>query len=139
MAKTKKTPELCDAICEWIANGGTLRQFCRDNNLGWTTVYQWMKDDAVFAERIARARDLGCDAIAEEIIEISDDSSGDTIETEKGPIFNKEFALRSKIRIDARLKLLAKWYPKKYGESTTLKGDPDAPLRLVQIVDDIRE
>ena len=35
-----------------------------------------------------------------------------------------------KLQIETRLKLLAKWNPKKYGDRTTLAGDPEAPLQV---------
>lgn len=43
----------------------------------------------------------------EEIIDIADDKSDDFVETPQGARFNKEAAMRSRIRIDARLKVLA--------------------------------
>jgi hypothetical protein len=32
------------------------------------------------------------------------------------------------MQIETRLKLLAKWNPKKYGDATTIRGDDEAPL-----------
>jgi hypothetical protein len=47
-------------ICEWIANGKTLR------------AYRWKAQDEEFARRLAEARDLGEDAIAQECLQIAD-------------------------------------------------------------------
>jgi len=35
-----------------------------------------------------------------------------------------------KNQIETRLKLLAKWNPRKYGDKTVLAGDPDAPVKI---------
>jgi hypothetical protein len=79
---------------------------------------------------IARAREIGYDAIAEDCLRIADDASNDWMETEHGPRLNAEHVQRSKLRIETRLKLLAKWNPKKYGERVQVAGDADAPLKV---------
>ena len=38
-----------------------------------------------------------------------------------------------KLQIETRLKLLAKWDPKRYGGRTVLAGDAQAPLALAAI------
>jgi hypothetical protein len=35
-----------------------------------------------------------------------------------------------KLQIETRLKLLAKWNPKKYGDRVQLAGDADSPLKV---------
>ena len=35
-----------------------------------------------------------------------------------------------KLQIETRLKLLAKWNPKKYGDRVTMAGDAENPMRL---------
>jgi hypothetical protein len=40
---------------------------------------------------------------------------------------------RSKLRIETRLKLLAKWNPKKWGDKLELAGDQQNPLMIQQI------
>ena len=61
-------PEIADEICVRIAEGEPLRKICHDLHMpSWQAVYQWIEKDEGFARRIARARDLGFDAIAERI------------------------------------------------------------------------
>ena len=36
-----------------------------------------------------------------------------------------------KLQIETRLKLLAKWNPKKYGDKVTHSGDASAPIALI--------
>jgi hypothetical protein len=72
-------------------------------------VYDWINADPSLASRVAYARDLGFEAIAEDILDIADDT----------PAIS-EHVQRSKMRIDTRLKLLACWSPKRYGNKQTV-------------------
>ena len=47
---------------------------------------------------------------------ISDDSSGDAIETDQGLKANPEFTARSRLRVDSRKWMLSKMLPKVYGD-----------------------
>lgn len=113
---------IADELVIWISEGKTLRDFCRqDGKPHFTTVYDWLEKDEQFALRFARARSIGEDVIAMECLEIADDATNDFVETfdKKGGkrvIPDMELVNRSRLRVDTRLKLLAKWNPKKYGE-----------------------
>jgi hypothetical protein len=41
---------------------------------------------------------------------------------------DSEWISRSRLRVETRLKLLAKWDPKRYGDKSLLGSDPDNPL-----------
>lgn len=82
----------------------------------YRSVYRWRSADADFSARFTLAREMGGDVIAEETIEIADETSNDTIETEHGEKPNSEWIARSKLRVETRLKLLAVWFPRKYGQ-----------------------
>lgn len=111
------TTELADEICERIANGETLRAICRSSDMPtYRSVYRWREADAQFSSRLALAREVGADVIADETIEIADETSRDTLETEHGEKPNSEWIARSKLRVETRLKLLAVWFPRKYGQ-----------------------
>ena len=121
--KDTYTQQIADEICERIAQGEPLRQICRDEHMpAWRTVYDWLNKYEEFATAIARARELGYDAIAEETLDIADEGTNDWMEklgADGQPIgwqLNGEHVQRSKLRIETRLKLLAKWSPKKYGD-----------------------
>lgn len=119
---TKYTQEIANEICERIAQGEPLRQICRDDHMpGWVAVYDWLQKYPEFSEHFAKARDLGFDAIAEEAYEISntpvmgeefeDDGSGNRVKVKRSEMLGHR-----KLQIETRLKLLAKWSPKKYGD-----------------------
>lgn len=82
----------------------------------YRSVYRWREADAEFSSRFARARDVGADVIADEIIEIADDTHNDTLVTDRGEQPNSEWITRSRLRVETRLKLLAVWFPRKYGQ-----------------------
>lgn len=135
--KSGYTVELADAICEQIANGIPLREVCRQEGMpAWRTVYDWLHDEPDFAARFARSRDLGADHIAETCLEIADDARNDWMEkfdregTAVGWQLNGDHVQRSKLRIETRLKLLAKWNPKKYGDkqAVELTGKDGGPV-----------
>jgi hypothetical protein len=126
----KKTKEqVINRIVAGLAEGETLRAMCRENGMpNYSTVYDWIKADAEISQRIACAREAGYDCISEQILEIIDDSSFDTIANDEGvERTNSEVVARSKLRAEMRLKLLAKWSPKKYGDKLAIGGDADAP------------
>lgn len=117
-AKMGRPPEavpeaVAEEIVEWISQGKTLRDFCRlEGKPAWRTVYDWMVKDKDFSARIAHARDLGHDAIAEETLEIIDSQPPSDMngKTDSG------YVAWAKNRAEQRMKLLAKWSPKKYGD-----------------------
>lgn len=118
-----------NAIVEWISNGNTLREFCRQANMpNWCTVYDWMDEDAAFAQRFAHARDRGADAIAQQTIEIIDEAPEFDAHGRRDP----GFIQWQKARVDTRLKLLAKWNPKKYGDKIEVSGGETAIKTVVE-------
>ena len=136
-ARSTYTDELANEIIERLSEGEPLRQICRDPHMpSWMSVYRWMDANADFALRIARARELGEDAIAQECFDIADNAANDYMERSDnnggtGWQLNGEHIQRSKLRIETRLKLLAKWNPKKYGEKVTqtVEGG-DKPVQI---------
>lgn len=108
------------AIVEWISEGKTLRDWCRQNGVGFTTVYDWMAKDQQFAGDIARARETGEEVIAQECMAIADSPLiGEEItQKDNGGIEIKRSDMlgHRKLQIETRLKLLAKWNPKKWGD-----------------------
>ena len=98
--------------------GEDARDFCRqDGAPAFRTVYDWLDKDREFSARFARAREAGEDVIAQECLEIADDGTNDYMTITKGDetynVEDREVTSRSKLRVETRLKLLAKWNPKK--------------------------
>lgn len=128
-----RTPQIDEEIIDRLSEGETLRSICRDDEMpGWRTVYRWMDEDVEFSARIACAREVGYDAIGEQALDIADDSAHDTKLTERGVACDTEWVARSKLRVETRLKLLAKWSPKKYGEKSSMEvtGANGGPVQV---------
>ncbi len=123
---TKRTTEVEERIISGLCEGTPLRELCRQAGMpNWRTVYDWIAADADFATRVAHARDVGFDAIAEDVLDIADDGTNDYVERKRkdgstDTVLDSEHVQRSKLRIETRLKLLACWSPKKYGSKQTV-------------------
>jgi hypothetical protein len=131
---SKYTPELAAEICERLSNGEPLRQICRDGHMpAWTAVYAWSARDDALSERIAHAREMGFDAIAEEALLIADTpvmGQKQVMGDDKTYTTVEDMLGHRKLQIETRLKLLAKWNPKKYGDRVQLAGDKENPLQI---------
>lgn len=121
-----------DAICERLAKGEPLAQICRDEGMpALRTVYDWADGKPDVSAKIARAREAGEDVIAADCLSIADDGSRDYTENSDGhATVNHDHIQRSKLRIETRLKLLAKWNPRKWGDRVALAGDEQSPLTV---------
>lgn len=118
-----RSPAVEKRIIDGLCDGTPLRELCRQEGMpSWRSVYDWISADADFASRIAHARDLGFDAIAEDIFDIADSTKAIS-----------DHVQLSKLRIETRLKLLAKWNPKKYGDKQTVDvGNKDGEALKIE-------
>jgi hypothetical protein len=133
------TPELARLICLRIASGQSTRAIARDEDMpSEATIRSWAVDDIEgFNAQYTRAVQIRAVGWAEEIIEISDDSSQDTyIDPKSGEErTNHEIVARSRLRTDTRKWMLSKVLPKVYGDKIDLNHgvQPENPLAsLVQ-------
>ena len=111
--------DIFERILIEIRNGRALRNILKEDKgmIHADTFYQWIDKDKELAERYARACEFRADAIFEEILQIADETSNDTIIDEKGrEKQNSEWVNRSRLRVDARKWIVAKLHPKKYGD-----------------------
>lgn len=127
---SKYTPQIAREIVERLSEGIPLWEICRDDHMpAWRTIYDWMERDAELSAWIARARELGQDAIAEDCLRIIDEEPTKVI-SEGGIRYDSAFVQWQKNRVEQRLKLLAKWNPKRYGDRVQLAGDADQPIKI---------
>lgn len=134
-SKGGRPPEAVDTkiieeICAWIADGKTLRSFCRQKGKpAWRTVYGWLTKNEEFQARFAHAREIGQDAIAEDTLEIIDEfpmsTGGDS------PRLDSTHVQYNKNRVEQRMKLLAKWNPKKYGDRVGVDHQGGVSLQVI--------
>ena len=115
---SKFTSALAGAICRRLAEGESLRAICRDKGMpSVATVRAWVLARDGFAEQCARARDLGLDMLADEVLDIADNPAGDVA--------------AARLRFDARRWYLSKLAPRRYGDAQRLThaSDVDAPIK----------
>lgn len=135
------TEAITAEIIARLSAGEPLAAICRDEHMpAVRTVNDWMVDQA-FSASIAQARAHGFDAIAAECLEIADDGSQDygrrtRPDGSEYEAFDAEHVQRSKLRVETRLKLLAKWDPKRYGDRAVLEhtGKDGGPVQLEGVV-----
>jgi len=126
--------DIANEICARLAAGEGLNGICRDEHMPPApTVRGWVIDDHEgFAARYARAREIGWEFHAEEILRMADDCRVGQIVTVKGDgkteVKSADMVERARLQIDARKWLLSKMLPKKYGEKILHGSDPDNPL-----------
>ena len=129
---SKPNPEVVEKLLEHVANGGTVRAFCREkNNPSYKTIYRWLdKDNDLMTRFVYTSRFLGARAIAEEALELVDTVPPLIGEGDNAKMDNAHVNwMRS--RADLRLKLLAKWYPQEYGDKVGIDAKGDIRLSIV--------
>ena len=127
------TEKLLEEILDRVASGESLRSICRDPAMPEEmAVRKWVRKwpDTV-GSQYARAKEMGLESIAEEVIEI-----GDSDITVNG-IPDNALVQRARLMCDNRKWLLSKLLPRQFGDKVTqeLTGDPDRPLvTMIQLV-----
>jgi|SRR5579863_426224 len=132
------TQEIADEICERLARGESLTTICMDEELpGFRTVFTWLAEKAEFQQQYARAREIQAEAEFEKMLEIADTPQlgQKTKTTDKGlEITTGDMTEHRRLQVDTRKWILARMFPKKYGDATTLKhADPDGNALKVQV------
>lgn len=140
---------LLERICDGLAQGIPLTQICRELQqegiqVAPRTVRDWEADESKpeVSAAIARARELGEYALAEQCLVIADtplegeetklDKDGNVTEVKRGDMLGHR-----KLQIDTRLKLLAKFNPKRWGDkvSQEISGPGGGPVQTVTRVE----
>jgi hypothetical protein len=119
-----------EKVVKGLRKGIPLTVICSEDGMPCDdTIRIWAETDEPLSRAIARARETGWDVIAMEALAIADHTAQDTVKGQDGrEIANSEWITRSRLRVETRLKLLAKWDPKRYGDKQLVGSDPDNPL-----------
>ncbi len=99
-------PDLMESICKQLSEGRTLRDICSDPSMpDRQTIRIWLVEDRNgFAARYKSAREMGYQAMADELLDIADHA----VLPEQVP--------GARLRIDVRKWLLSVAMPKVYGD-----------------------
>lgn len=129
------TKDLANLICERLALGQSLRTVCKETNMpAMSTVFRWMfdEDKKDFREHYEEAKVQATEALAEEILDISDESSTIIRGDDKSDGARVQ---ANRLRVDTRKWIMAKMKPKKYGDKIDMTTNgKDLPTPILGIV-----
>lgn len=141
---TKYTKELAEEICETIASSSKgLTRLCKENK-NWpnrSNIMKWLRKYPEFRDLYTKSKQDQVDVFVDEILEIADDTSNDTLiridkNGEEQEICNSEWINRSRLRVDTRKWLAAKLCPRVYGERAIKEHvSEDAKSLIERIID----
>lgn len=121
------TPELEESILDALESGIGLNAWCKGNDRpSRSTVLKWQRENLDFQAKCAHAREAAGELAAEEHYDVTKGCLDGSVPP--------DVAGRVLSAMQWRASKLAS---KKYGDSTTVKGDPENPLNLVSIVSKI--
>lgn len=110
---TTYTPATAELIAARLADGETLSSVCRTPGMpSRQTVHQWRMRIPAFNDLYMRAREIGMEAMSDDMLTIADDDTGDMVDGAP----NSANVQRSRLMVDTRKFLLAKLAPKVYGD-----------------------
>lgn len=113
------TQELADRICHKLSEGISLRTVClADDMPDASTVFRWIRIHEEFCKQYARAKEESADAMAEEILDISDESILDAYKAD--PKASGAAVQAQRLRVDTRKWIMSKMKPKKYADKLDL-------------------
>lgn len=123
-----RTKENAERICELLRRGVTLRNTALELGVHHASIQEWVEDErargGAFASQYARARAIGYENLAEELLAISD---SDCVFDGKP---DNALVQKHRLMVDTRKWMLSKVLPKIYGDRVTTEvvGDADRPL-----------
>lgn len=109
---SKKTPAVIAEVLRRIGAGEPYASIHRSDRERFPCKeawIDWVKADPDLELRYAEARRTGADHMAEYAMQLADE-----VQPDKGHI------AKARLQIDTRLKLLACWYPNRYGQKATV-------------------
>jgi hypothetical protein len=115
------TEEEATALCQWIAEGRSLRSWCTTAGRQPFTVYSWLRERPDFAHRYALAHEDRTDSLADEILEIADSVAG----TESIAAVQA-----ARLQVEARKWIASKLRPTKYGDKQIVEQQGNVTFNL---------
>lgn len=127
-----RTKDAVPDILERVSRGESLRKACAANGIDAAGFCQRVREDDLLAQQYARAKEIGLELLAEQLVDLCDtpqEGTETTIKADGGvEVKTGDMLGHRKLQIDTRKWLLSKLLPKKYGDKMTLAGDADSPL-----------
>ena len=136
-----RTKEFADGLVEFISSGGSINQYCKRTGTYPARVTQLMQEDPALKSRVLQAREVGYDAMAEEALRIASEpffQNEEIISYDKdGNVISRavkrfDAVYARKLAFQARLQLLAKWAPNKYGEKPVMDTSESRATKILE-------
>lgn len=109
-----------DEIIRRTENGESAASIAASIGKDRSTLARWMHADDQRSARVARAREAGCHALAEQCLQIADSPEFGIETTTKadGGVEEKrgDMLQHRRLRIETRMRLMGKWLPAIYGD-----------------------
>jgi len=137
---TKYNKALGDELCIRLMNAESLNSVCRDDDMPEkATVCLWLNDAigpdpspgmTEFFDQYTRARQIQSEMMSDDVVDIIDNQAADTVMVDGVPVMiDKKLVTavtsasvgHAKARVETRMKLMEKLWPKRFGPSTLLK------------------
>ncbi len=136
------TKEMGDYICELVSSTGYgLLKLTRlyPELPDKVTINRWRHRVPEFRTQYAQAKVEQADILAEECLEIADDSSFDIrVDNDGIEVCNTEFIARARLRVDTRKWLASKLLPKQYGQKAEEEKPQDKSI-IGMLIDKLAE
>lgn len=142
----ERKKEAIDEILTQISNGKSVRSILDNADRlklpSCVTFTEWLSDDSKLAKQYAHACEMRADYLFEQMLEIADDKSQDTVMVVKNDmpveVENREYINRSRLRVDTRKWFLSKLQPKKYGDKLDLTTDGEKIENKITTIEIVR-
>lgn len=137
--KTEQEKEtLFNEIIYDIAENGMSLFSALKNRLSSATFYDFLDKSEDRLKRYARATELRTERMAEETLNIADAIDNDILVLPDGrEVVNNNVINRDRLRVDTRKWLMAKMYPKKYGDK--ISTEHSGEVKITSMTPDERE
>lgn len=120
-----KMIEVCNQIA--ITHSGIIK-ICKKIGISSATFYDWLDKNEDNKKQYARAREAQADLLVEEMIDLSDDKTGDILQTDIGQQGNNANVARSKLQVETRKWISGKLKPKKYGDKVEVENTGEVKI-----------
>jgi hypothetical protein len=138
------TEELENSVLDDIEAGLSLRASAFKYSISASAIIRHIQASETFAKQYARAKEIQLETMAEEMLDIADDTSSDTRTIMRGEkeieVQNAEWINRCRLQVDTRKWLLSKLVPKKYGDRVEqfISGPDGGPIQAAITVEFVK-
>lgn len=135
------TRAIVEAVCDRIIGGESIAAIFREPGEGYphfTTFWRWLRKSPELDKLVADAQLVACRAMEDRLLDVTSEPREGVIVTDSEKdgrtVKRIDMVDRSRLEADGIKWVLARRYPKRYGDRVTLAGDADNPL-AIDVVD----